>query len=375
MHPRTVRYPGDGLLEIGAKSTRPLSAHGTESAAVGTLAGSRGPRREAAADERNPRVGAARIAPSLDGARCLVLGGGGFLGRALSTALCDRGAVVRGFGHPPPEGEAVDRRVHWLDGEFSDLAAVRRAIDGREIVFHLLGSSIPELADLDVAEDLTAHVYWTVKLLDACLDAKVRRLVFASSGGAVYGIPSLIPTPETAATEPISAYGTTRLAIERYLALYHHRHGLDYHVLRIGNAYGPGQSPFRRQGVVAATLYRALAGHALEIWGAGETTRDFIHVDDVVEAFLDATQYAGAHRVMNVGCSEGRSLDDVVADVKLLLNIPAATVVRKPRRPVDIPVSILDTALIRGSTPWRPHVAWPDGLAETTGWLRARYRL
>ncbi len=323
-----------------------------------------------------PFAGSREIAaPSLDGARCLVLGGGGFLGRALSTALCDRGAVVSGYGHPPREREAVDLRVRWQDGEFSDRVALSHAVDGQEFVFHLLGSSVPEFADLDPAEDLATYVYWTIKLLDVCLVAKVRRLLFASSGGAVYGMSSVIPTPETAAAEPISAYGTTRVAIERYLALYHHHHGLDYQVLRVGNAYGPGQSPFRRQGVVAATLYRALSGSALEIWGEGETTRDFVHVDDVVAAFLHAAHYAGTHRVMNVGSGVGRKLNDVVADVKRLLDIPDAHIVRKPPRPIDVPVSILDTGLIRNATPWRPRVAWPDGLAETAGWLRKRYGL
>ena len=322
-----------------------------------------------------PRVGTAGVASSLDGTRCLVLGGGGFLGRALSTELCDRSAVVAGYGHPPSEGDRVDGRVRWQDGDFSDLDALAGAVDGQELVFHVLGSSIPEVADLDAAEDLAAHVYWTVKLLDVCLAARVRRLVFASSGGAVYGIPSVIPTPEGAATEPISAYGTNRVAIEKYLALYQYRHGLDYQVLRIGNAYGPGQSPFRRQGVVAATLYRGLTGQPLQIWGAGETTRDFIHIDDVVAAFVHAVDYAGPHRVMNVGGGEGRRLDDVIDDVKRLLKIPDAPVVRKPRRPGDVPVSILDSGLIQRSTSWRPCVAWNEGLADTAGWLRARYRL
>ncbi len=336
------------------------------------------PRLEAARNERLPDSVARGVDvadASLRDVRCLVLGAGGFLGGALSTALCERGAVVRGYGHRPRDGAGVDERVRWFGGEFSDLSALARAIDGQEVVFHLLGSSIPEVSDLDAAEDLVEHVYRTVTLLDMCRAASIRKLVFASSGGAVYGIPAIIPTPETAATEPISAYGINRLAIEKYLAVYRRLHGLDYHVLRIGNAYGPGQSPFRQQGVVAATLHRALSKRPLEVWGAGETTRDFIHVDDVVRAFVCAVHYSGEHRVMNVGWSEGHGLDDVIADVRHLLNVADAAIVRKPGRLIDVPVSILDTGLIRRSTPWRPRVRWYDGLLQTAAWIRATYDL
>lgn len=312
-------------------------------------------------------------APSLRNVRCLVLGAGGFLGRALATALCDLGAVVRGFGRSPQDRRDVDGRIRWYDGAFSDLAALERAVEGQEIVFHLLGSSIPEASSRDAAEDLRLHAYLTLKLLDACRGAGVRKVVFPSSGGAVYGIPPSLPTPESAATEPISAYGINRLAIEKYLALYRRLYGLDYQVLRIGNAYGPGQSPFKMQGVVAATLHRALSGRPLEIWGSGETTRDFIHVDDVVSAFVHAVHYSGEHRIMNVGSGKGRSLDDLIDDVKRLLELPDAAVVRKPGRLVDVPVSILDAELIRLVTPWRPRVRWYDGLAETATWIRERY--
>ena len=310
---------------------------------------------------------------SLRGTRCLVLGAGGFLGRAVATALCERGAVVHGFGRLPHDHRDLDLRMTWTTAELSDLGALASAVEGQAYVFHLLGSSVAEASSFDASEDLSEHVYRTVKLLDVCRAAKVRKLVFASSGGAVYGVAPIVPTPETAPAEPISAYGINRLAIENYLALYRRLHGLEYQVLRVGNAYGPGQSPFRRQGVVAATLYRALTGEPLEVWGPGATTRDFVHVDDVASAFAQAVHFSGDHRIMNVGSGEGRSLDALIADVKSVLNVPDVPVLRKPARPADVPVSILDTELIRRVTPWRPSVRWFEGLTETANWVRARY--
>jgi UDP-glucose 4-epimerase len=302
--------------------------------------------------------------------RCLVLGAAGFLGQALSRALCDRGAVVQGFGRISDSDKPRDPRIHWTNALFSDLSALARAVDDQEIVFHLLSSSIPESSNRDPAEDVVTSVVSTIKLLDLCRAGTVRKIIFASSGGTVYGIPGIVPTPETAPTNPISAYGITKLAVEKYLALYQHLYGLDYQVLRIANPYGPGQSPFKKQGVVASTLQRALSGQPIEIWGDGEVTRDFIHVDDVTLAFVHALHYPGEHRVMNVGSGEGRSVNEIVRDAQAVLGLSSVEVRRRPARTADVPISILDTTLIRSVTSWRPQTAWLEGLHDTAMWLR-----
>jgi len=312
--------------------------------------------------------------PRLDGLRCLVLGAGGFLGRSLAAALCDRGAIVQGYGRMS-EDEGRDPRAVWTNATFADLSALARALEGQEVVFHLLGSSTPESSNRDPGEDLTASVFTTVKLLDLCRSASVRKIVFASSGGTVYGVPTIIPTPESAPTDPISAYGINKLAVEKYMALYRHLYGLDYQVLRIANPYGPGQSPFKKQGVVASIMHSALSGHAVEIWGTGEVTRDFIHVDDVASAFLHALDYAGEQRVMNVGSGVGRTVNQIVEDVRDALGLPQIEIVRKSARAADVPVSVLDTTLITRETGWRPRIAWQAGLARTAAWMRGTFGL
>jgi len=309
------------------------------------------------------------------GLRCLVLGGGGFLGQALMRTLAQRGADVQGFGRtaPPEPTAGLDRTRPWIAAAFEDAAALAGALAGQDIVFHLASSSLPEASNRDPAGDLGSSVLPTLKLLELCRSAGVRKVVFASSGGTVYGIPAQVPTPEAAPTSPICAYGIGKLVVERYLELYRHLHGLDYQVLRIANPYGPGQSPFRRQGVVAAVLHRGLRGQPVELWGTGEVTRDFIHVDDVAAAFAAAALYEGPHRVMNVGSGHGRSLNAILADVATTLGVATLTVVRKPGRAADVPVSILDTALIRGETGWQPQVRWMDGLADAAAWIRTTF--
>ncbi len=307
--------------------------------------------------------------PSFAGARCLVLGAGGFVGGALAAQLCDRGADVHGFGHPPRHD--ADARVRWTTAEFSDATALALALRRQDIVF-LLGPSMGDLAAPHAARAFAAHLTWTVRLLDACRAAGVGTVVFASSGGAVYGVAKEIPTPETARTEPISAYGLNRLTIEQHLELYRRLHGFDYRIVRIANCYGPGQSPLRREGFVAVALHRALCGEPLEVWGSDEIVRDFVYVDDVVRAIAHIASRPAPPYVVNVGSGEPRSLASVVNDIRALTG-SALQVVAKPGRPVDVPLSLVDTTLIRAVTPWRPQVAWRDGLERTAAWLRRTY--
>lgn len=311
-------------------------------------------------------------APRLDGTRCLIMGGGGFLGVHLANALVRQGAVVRAFGRTPPDPRELDERVHWSTGDFEDPVAVAAAARGQEIAFHLLSSSVPGLPGQKPASDLESNVLGTLRFLDICNDAAVRRIVFASSGGTVYGPADSYPIAETAPTNPISAYGVGKLAIEKYLALYHHLYGLEYLALRIANAYGPLQSTLKRQGVVAAMLDHALTGKPLEIWGTGEVVRDFIHIDDVVSAFLWGATYDGAHRVMNVGSGTGLSINQVASDVEAVADTADISRIYRVGRAADVPINILDISLITRETPWRPRRPWLDGLLSTARWMTAR---
>ncbi|MBD0275188.1 MAG: NAD-dependent epimerase/dehydratase family protein, partial [Acetobacteraceae bacterium] len=148
----------------------------------------------------------------LRGASCLVLGAGGFLGGHLCRDLLRRGASVHGFGRRRSYPEAVEG-ARWTTGEFSDRAALARAVDGAEHVFHLLGGTTPESSKKDPVADLTAGAGASLHLLEICRAAGVRKVVFLSSGGTVYGIPAAVPIREDAPTDPISAYGVSKLAV------------------------------------------------------------------------------------------------------------------------------------------------------------------
>ena len=197
--------------------------------------------------------------------------------------------------------------------------------------------------------------------------------MFLSSGGTIYGRAEQIPTPEDAATDPITAYGISKLTIEKYLALHEHLYRSDYRVLRVTNPYGPFQIALKNQGVIAALVARVMNGESMEIWGDGSVVRDFIYVDDVIDALEAAVHDRSSHRVFNIGSGEGHSLREIIDMVERLAG-KKLDIAWKPGRPMDVPVSIAAIGRAKGALGWSPKTPLEAGLRETIAWWRERSR-
>jgi UDP-glucose 4-epimerase len=299
-----------------------------------------------------------------------VLGGGGFMGTNLCRRLVADGYRVRAFGRHSLFPEAL-KGVEWFQGDFSDAAALAAAIETFDVVFHLVHGATPLSANLDMVGDVQRNIVASLGMLDICRKLGVSRVVFASSGGTIYGCPQQIPTPETAPTEPITAYGISKLAIEKYLALNQHLHGLDYRVLRVTNPFGPFQTSIKNQGVIASIISHALRHEEIEIWGDGSVVRDFIFVDDVVDALVSAIDDRSEMRLFNIGCGEGRSLRDVIAAIERLVG-RKLDINWKTARPVDVPVSIVAINRANDILGWRPRTPFISGLERTIEWWQSR---
>lgn len=308
-----------------------------------------------------------QVIRSLQDVRCLVTGAGGFIGRATVATLKRSGAIVTGFGRQ----HSADPDIQWVNGNFDDPLALAQACERQDVVIHLLNSSTPATATQQPAGDVTSNVVPTIHLLEACVAAGVKRFLFASSGGTVYGPVTHIPVSENEMTAPISGYGISKLAIEKYSAMFENIHGLEYRILRIANPYGPGQSPFRGQGVVAAMLYAALYGQPIQIWGDGSVVRDYVYIDDVANAIQVLILHQGIDRIFNIGSGVGRSINQVFKDLHQVIEGYPIIADRKPGRSVDVPANVLDITRIQGATGWSPAVEWIEGLRLTADWLRS----
>src|SRR5688572_9905629 len=247
--------------------------------------------------------------------KCLVLGGGGFIGSHLAQALAQAGHRVRVFDRPRGRFLPLLERCEVVTGDFLRAEDVARALEDIEVIFHLVCTTVPKSSNEDQAADVEANVAGTLRLLDLCRSRGARRLVFASSGGTVYGVPRALPIDEAQPTQPISSYGIHKLMVEKYLHLNQVLHGLDYRVLRIANVYGERQRIETAQGAVAVFLDRIRRGEALQIWGDGSVVRDYVYVGDVVQAFLKVLGHGGGERVFNIGSGAGVSLSRLVDEI------------------------------------------------------------
>ena len=303
----------------------------------------------------------------LTGVRCLVLGGSGFIGSNLCRGLLASGARVRALARNPPvniTGEnSWQNRVEWLGGNFSDGELVRRALADIDVAFHLISTTLPATSNADARLDLSSNVLPTLQLLEAAKTSGLRKLIYVSSGGAIYGIPEQVPISEAHPTNPICAYGVHKLAIEKYLHLFHYLWKLEYGVLRISNPYGIDQPVNRPQGVVASFLHKLIRGEPLEVWGDGSVVRDYVHINDVIDACLLMIDHCGPARVFNIGTGEGHSLLDLIQIIERLNGAPVTVGFRKSR-PVDVPVNVLDISRARAELGWRPTTQIRAGIRQ-----------
>jgi len=289
---------------------------------------------------------------------CVVLGGSGFLGRRLCSALLRDGYTVRSVsrtGVPATKPEEWWADVEWFIGSVGPTIP-RNAVEGADVLFHLASTTHPSTSNRDPVYDLQSNTVAMVQMLQSGTLSNIKKIVYVSSGGTVYGIPRAIPIDEGHGTDPICSYGIHKLACEKYLQLFHRLNAIDVTILRVSNIYGDPQGIERPFGAVEAFVHRALRDEEIEIWGDGSTTRDYIHVDDVAVSLLKALKHSGPSGLFNVGSGIGYTLNDIVRMIEVRLK-KAIRVKYQPPRSFDVPINILNISKARFELGWKPELS------------------
>jgi len=311
--------------------------------------------------------------------KAFVTGGAGFIGSALVDRLL-------------AEGHTVDVVDNLTTGTLGNLAEARRS-GARRLTFHRMDIRSPDLAELvnkcrpEVIFHLAAQADVRVSVADPIFDAEVnvlgslrvlegarssgaRKVVFASSGGTIYGSPDPadLPVKESHPQRPVSPYGVAKKVVADYLAAYRELHDLEFTALALANVYGPRQDPHGEAGVVAIFAGRLLAGQPCTIYGDGAQTRDFVFVDDVVDAFARAAGRGGG-LVLNIGTGEETSVNDLYATMArhTRTKVPAR---HAPARPGELARNSVDPARAAIHLGWKPWTSLVEGTAAVLDWFR-----
>lgn len=294
----------------------------------------------------------------------LVLGGNGFIGSHLVDRLIRSGHSVRVFDKTEEHYRKPLSEVDYRLGEFGNRGLLLEALEAIDIVVHLISTTLPKTSNDDPVFDVQSNVIETLFLFEQCVAKGIRKIIFASSGGTIYGVPQTVPVHEESQTNPICSYGICKLTIEKYLELFRQLYNLNYTIIRPSNPFGSRQNPFGIQGAIPVFLGKILRKETIQIWGNGNIVRDFIYIEDLVDAFYSSIICNTQSNIFNVGSGKGHSLNDllpileIVTQRKILVNYTKA-------RSYDVPEIYLDITRAKDELKWEPHTSIEEGIRLT----------
>ena len=296
-----------------------------------------------------------------------LFGGAGFLGAEIARSLIDQGHDVRIFDKPGAKATShlvKLQGVTWLEGDFENPGDIKKAVMNSDVILHLISTTLPKHSSENLPHDLVSNAVPTLQLLECAKQAGVKKILYFSSGGTVYGQAQYLPIDENHPTNPLVPYGITKLAIEKYCLLYEKLYGLRAHILRVSNPFGPTQLANRAQGAVGVFLNRVMNNQPIEIWGDGSVIRDYLYIEDLTRAVIDLIHYQGEESIFNIGSGVGLSLNEVILFIESALSKKAICNYHESRS-FDVPKNVLAINRATQELGWLPRESFATGLQKT----------
>lgn len=311
--------------------------------------------------------------------KILLLGAAGFIGTNLTIELAKRTEdeitlVDRSKSFFKPIVSMNLKNVRSLEADLTVDMDFDSILKGQEVVYHLVSTTVPTTSNQHISQELISNVVFSANLFEACIRCGVKKVVFISSGGTVYGKEVDCPLKEKTATNPISSYGVQKITIEKLLYLYRYMYGLDYRIIRLANPYGPYQRPNGVLGAVTTFTYKALKGDEIAVYGDGSVVRDFIYIDDVIRAIMKIVEGENKHRIFNLGCGYGTSIKQVLETIEKALGIKL-TVSYLEGRKVDVPVNYLDISRYEKYYGALNPISLEEGIRKTADFMKKEYNI
>lgn len=288
--------------------------------------------------------------------RLIITGGNGFIGQNLVEGLLKAGYA---------NIVIIDRtekisRVKTIQTDVSDIGKMKKIIQKGDTVVHLACTTIPAYSEDDIIKDVDENIVGTIKLLNVCSEKKIKKFIFLSSGGTVYGDHGRKSLKEDEETNPICAHGLMKLTIEKYIKHYNLKYCLKYIIIRAGNPFGRTEVA-KPQGAIDKYICAVCNNTAIEVWGDGEVTRDFIIIDDLVDLIIKIVKSKIENQIINAGTGRGMSLNQIIAEIKKIIGKNVEVVYKKGRK-FDLPYNVLNINKAKRLYCWQPKYSTAQGI-------------
>jgi UDP-glucose 4-epimerase len=298
----------------------------------------------------------------------LLLGGGGFIGTALSRCLCEKKFYVHILSRHFP-AEQIDSNMIFHQGNLDNREILDRVLPECKTIIHLASSTTPGSSSRQPALEADKNIAPTLRFIDILQKYQNVHMIFVSSGGTLYGSPESTPVSETHPTNPLSFHGAGKVALETFLRTFSTSSEKNTTILRPSNVYGPGQPLRSGFGVIRTMLEHVLRGTVMEIWGDGSSIRDFLYIDDMLSALIRLIDFPHDDNTYNVGSGTGYSLNQLKEIIESVCGRKLSAIYR-PSRKTDVKAIVLDSSLLSTKTKWHPAVSLEQGVELTWKWLK-----
>jgi len=304
--------------------------------------------------------------------KCIIFGGNGFIGSHLAESLVHRGYHVKVFDtfqSGTGNLSGIRDEIEIIEGNFLDPQDVSKAVEGIDSLFHYVSTTNPATSVDDPVFDIESNVAGSVRLFQAAVRAGVKKVIFPSSGGTIYGKTKGEPLKESSPLNPVNPYAISKLAIERYLDYFHQSYGLEYLTLRYSNPYGERQNPHAKQGVIPIFLNKIKKNENPVIYGDGSAIRDYIYIKDAIDATISVFESRTQEHVFNIGSGQETSLNQLIA---IMSDVTGRECTPEYIKDTGVYLSkfVLDVSKIKQVTGWEPAVGLPEGIKRTWEWIK-----
>lgn len=305
--------------------------------------------------------------------KCIVFGGSGFIGSHLAEGLVEKGydvTVFDNFKSGTMNLENIINEIEIIQGDFFNESEVNNALKDIDYVFHYISTTTPATAIKDPIFEIESNIIGSVKLFQKSIENNVKKIIYPSSGGTIYGNKTINLSRESDPINPVNPYAISKLTIEKYLYYFNYLYGLDYTILRYSNPYGERQNPLGKQGVIPIFLNKIKHGEKPVIYGDGSMIRDYIYIKDLIDATLAVFEKETSEKIFNVGSGMGTSLNeliDIISEVTGKKIMP--TYVEDCN--TYVPKIILDISKIQNEVGWEQSTQLRAGIEKTWEWLKS----